>query len=426
MSDKLRRVLIRSWHFVQALWKQFKQDKVLIRSSGLAYSTLLAIVPLAAVLFALFTAFGALDELRKSVQQLLVEQFLPTRQDELTAILNELVENADKFGILGFAFLAITALFLLDAIESNFNDIWHAQRRRRLVSKITAYTSVLVLGSLFLGASLSASARIKALLFSGTVLDRSLIRRTLDWSVPLALTLLGFLLLYMIVPYTRVKWRSALFGALVAGIGWEVAKNVFANSVGQSARYSILYGSLAAIPIFLVWLYVTWVIVLLGLVIAYTHQHFGFLEKDLRLGDGPKEGRLALTLKTYALIAQKFHDAEEPPTTENLAERLLISQQVAETIVGFLVESDLVRRTATASGSGGLVPSMPLDQVQLADVLGVFVRSSADPLAPSEPLERTIEEVMGDLQAAAREALGEKTFKQLVDEMEELEDHHPE
>lgn len=417
MSDNFRRVLIRSWHFVQAVWKQFKQDKILIRSSGLAYSTLLAIVPLAAVLFALFTAFGALDELKKSVQELLVEQFLPTRQDELTAILNELIENADKFGILGFAFLAITALFLLNAIESNFNDIWHAQRRRRLVSKITAYTSVLVLGSLFLGASLSASARIKALLFSGTILDRSLIRRTFDWSVPLALTLLGFLLLYMIVPYTRVKWRSALFGALVAGIGWEVAKNVFANSVGQSARYSILYGSLAAIPIFLVWLYVTWVIVLLGLAIAYTHQHFGFLEKDLCLGDGPKEGRLSLTLKTYALVAQRFHDAAEPPTTENIAERLLISQQVTETIVGFLVESDLVRRTTTASG-GGLVPSMPLDQVQLADVLAVFVRSSSDPLAPSEPLERSIEEVMGDLQAAAREALGEKNFRQLVDEIE--------
>jgi membrane protein len=418
MPENLRRILIRGWHFVQAVWKQFKQDKIVIRSSGLAYSTLLAIVPLAAVLFALFTAFGALDELKQSVQELLVDRFLPTRQGELSAILNELIENADKFGMVGFALLAITALLLLNGIESNFNDVWHVQRRRRYLSKITAYTSVLVLGSLFLGASLSVSARIKALLFSGTILDRSLIRRTLDWSLPLGLTLLGFLLLYLIVPYTRVKWRSALFGALVAGIGWEVAKNVFANSVGQSARYSILYGSLAAIPIFLVWLYVTWVIVLLGLVIAYTHQHFDFLEKDLRLGDGPKEGRLSLTLKTYAHIAQKFHDGAEPPTTENIAERLLISQQVAEKIVGFLVESDLVRRTTVASGSGGLVPSMPLDQVQLADVLAVFVRSSADPLATSEPLERTIQEVMGDLQAAAREALGEKNFKQLIDEME--------
>jgi membrane protein len=418
MPDNLQRILIRVWHFIQAVWKQFKQDKVVIRSSGLAYSTLLAIVPLAAVLFALFTAFGALDDLKRSVQQLVVDRFLPTRQEELSVILDELIENAGTFGILGFALLAITALLLLNGIESNFNDIWHVQRRRRYLSKITAYTSVLVLGSLFLGASLSVSARIKALLFSGTILDRTLIRRTLDWSLPLTLTLLGFLLLYLIVPYTRVKWRSALFGALVAGIGWEVAKNVFANSVGQSARYSILYGSLAAIPIFLVWLYVTWVIVLLGLVIAYTHQHFDFLEKDLRLGDGPKEGRLSLTLKTYALIAQKFHDRAEPPATEYLAERLLISQQTAETIVGFLIESDLVRRAVTASGSEGLVPSMSLDQVKLADVLEVFVRSSSDPLGPSEPLERTIEEVMGDLQTAAREALGERNFRQLVEEME--------
>jgi membrane protein len=419
MPDYLRRVLIRGWHFLQAFWKQFKQDNVLIRASGLAYSTLLAIVPLAAVLFALFSAFGALDDLKRQVQEVLVEQFLPTRQDELNAILNDFIENADKFGIVGFALLAITAIFLLDGIESNFNDIWHVRSRRRFMSKIMAYTSVLVFGSLFLGASLSISARIKALLFSGTILDRSLIRRTLDWSLPLGLTLLGFLLLYLIVPYTRVKWRSALFGALLAGIGWEVAKNIFANSVGQSARYSILYGSLAVIPIFLVWLYVTWVIVLVGLLIAYTHQHFGFLEKDLRLRDGPMEGRLSVTLKIYALIARQFYDGGEPPLTENIAERLLISQAVAERIVGFLEESELVRRTTTESGSGGLVPSMPLDQVKLADVLGVFVRSSSDPLGSSEPLERTVEEVMGSLQSAAREALGERNFRELVVEMQE-------
>jgi uncharacterized BrkB/YihY/UPF0761 family membrane protein len=182
MPDNLQRILIRVWHFIQAVWKQFKQDKVVIRSSGLAYSTLLAIVPLAAVLFALFTAFGALDDLKRSVQQLVVDRFLPTRQEELSVILDELIENAGTFGILGFALLAITALLLLNGIESNFNDIWHVQRRRRYLSKITAYTSVLVLGSLFLGASLSVSARIKALLFSGTILDRTLIRRTLDWS----------------------------------------------------------------------------------------------------------------------------------------------------------------------------------------------------------------------------------------------------
>lgn len=420
MPDRLRRPLIRCWHFVQALWKQIKQDKVIIRASGLAYSTLLAIVPLAAVLFALFTAFGALDELKQRVQQVLVGQFLPTRQDELTAMLNDFIDNAGKFGVVGFALLVVTALLLLNAIESNFNEIWHVRRRRRWVSRITSYTAVLVLGSLFLGASLSVSARIKALLFTDTILDRSLIRRTIDWSLPLGLTLLGFLLLYLIVPYTRVRWRSALLGALLAGAGWEVAKNVFANSVGQSARYSILYGSLAVIPIFLVWLYVTWVIVLVGSVIAYTHQHFDVLEKDLRLGDRPREGRLSLSLKTYALIAQHFQQGLEPPTTEQIAGQLLISQEEAEETVGHLVETGLARPTADPAAESGLVPSMPLDQVKLADVLGVFVRPASEPLAAAGPLERSVEEVMGDLQAAAREALGEKNFKQLVEAAEEL------
>ena len=154
--------LIRGWHFLLALWGQINHDKVVIRASGLAYVSLLALVPLVAVLIAIFTAFGALDDLRMRVEEFLVSQFLPTRQDEIAAYLNDFVNNAKELGFLGFAFLTITAILLLDSIESNFNDIWHVRERRRIVNKVTAYTSVLVLGSLFLGTSLSVSARISA------------------------------------------------------------------------------------------------------------------------------------------------------------------------------------------------------------------------------------------------------------------------
>jgi membrane protein len=409
------KALIRVWHFLLALWGQYRGDKVVIRASGLAYVSLLALVPLVAVLIAIFSAFGALDDLRLRFEEFLVSQFLPTRQDEIATYLNEFVDNAKELGFLGFAFLTITAILLLNSIESNFNDIWHVRKRRHIVSKVTAYTSVLVLGPLSLGTSLSVSARLKALIFSGTLLDRSFVRKTMDYSVPLALTLLGFLLLYLIVPNIRVRWRSAALGALVAGVGWELAKNGFANWMGQSVRYSTLYGSLATIPIFLVWLYVTWVIVLIGLEVAFTHQHFAVLERDLQLRDGEQEDRASLALKVFALIAQRFHTGEPPPSLDEVAERFLVPLEEAERTVGSLVEAGLARTAAIDSGGEGLVPATSLEHVKAIDVLRPFQPSPGDGIEPQRAIELAVASLMGQIQTATREALAERSFKEIVE-----------
>ncbi len=415
--ERLLAAPTRVWHFVLALWQQFNQDKVIIRASGLAYVSLLAFVPLVAVLFALFSAFGALDELKLRVQEFFVSNFLPTRQDEIVGYVNEFIENAAAMSFVGFAFLAVTALLLLNSIESNFNELWHVRDRRRPMSKITAYTSVLVLGTLFLGTSLSVSARIKAMLFRGTFLDQSFIERILAWSLPLILTLLGFLLLYMIVPNTRVRWRSAALGALLAGIAWEVAKNVFANSVGQSERYTTLYGSLAVFPIFLVWLYVTWVIVLLGLEIAFTHQHFRVLEKGLRLKHGFEADRVSLALKVYTLIAQRFRAGSSPPSTQELVERFLVPFAEAEKVTNCLIDADLARTSTTSSGDKGLVPATSLDRVRAVDVFAALLESSEDPLESDKPLEQAVADLVGEFRAAGRKAVGETTFYEIVEEL---------
>ncbi len=417
--------LIRGWHFLLALWGQINHDKVVIRASGLAYVSLLALVPLVAVLIAIFTAFGALDDLRMRVEEFLVSQFLPTRQDEIAAYLNDFVDNAKELGFLGFAFLTITAILLLDSIESNFNDIWHVRERRRIVNKVTAYTSVLVLGSLFLGTSLSVSARLKALLFTGTILDRSFVRRTIDYSVPLALTLLGFLLLYLIVPNIRVRWRSAALGALVAGIGWELAKNGFANWVGQSVRYSTLYGSLAAIPIFLVWLYFTWVIVLVGLEVAFTHQHFAVLERDLQLRDGEQENRDSLALKTFALIAQRFHAGEQPPSLEEVAARFLVPLERAEFTVRSLVEAGLARKASVDSGGEGLVPARSLERIRAIDVLQPFQPSPGDAEESRLAIESAVASLMGQIQTATRQALADRGFNEIIEDLDDLSSPPP-
>ncbi len=145
--------------FVQATWQQLGRDKVIIRASGLAYSSLLAAVPLVAVAFAMFSAFGAFDDIKQRVQEFLFSQFLPTSQDEIVEYVNQFADSASRLGLIGFLFLVLAAILLLDNIESNFNQIWHVTSPRRFIAKITSYTSVLVFGTLLLGASITISAR---------------------------------------------------------------------------------------------------------------------------------------------------------------------------------------------------------------------------------------------------------------------------
>jgi len=407
------RAVVRTIQFVQATWHQLGRDKVIIRASGLAYSSLLAAVPLVAVGFAMFSAFGAFDDVQQKVQDLIISQFLPTSQDVIAEYFNGFAHAASKLGLIGFLFLVLTAILLLDNIESNFNSIWHVTTHRRFVAKITSYTSVLVFGTLFIGASITMSARIKATLFRDILFDPTTLERLGSWLFPLSLSFLAFLLMYLVVPFTRVRLKSALLGALVGSILWELGKNLFANTVGQSVRYSTIYGSLAVIPIFLIWLYITWIIVLLGLEISFTHQHFAALIRSRSMGDRDDCDRVPTGLQIYTLIARRFHQGKDPPTADELSRRFLVATGSVDSHIDRLVKSGLARRVAIGSGIEGVVPARSLAEVRVADVIAAFIPMGDEEMR-RRPIELAVEEIVSHFRDAGFEAVGKTTFLELV------------
>ncbi len=408
-----QRALVRFVQFVIGLWAQFNRDRVIIRASGLAYSSLLAAVPLIAVVFALLSAFGALDDLKLQVQEFFLTNLLPARQDEIVGLLDQFTSNTAKLGFLGFAFLTLAAVLLIDNVESNFNDIYHVPSRRRFFSKITAYTSVLVLGTLFMGASISLSAQVNAMFHAEVQLDLSWISFQMSWLFPLVLAFLTFLVAYTVVPFTRVRFKSAVIGAACSAVLFEVAKYLFADSVGQSVRYSTVYGSLAVIPIFLIWLYITWIIVLLGLEVVYTHQHFLTLLRSRVIRGGPEGDRVATGLRIFTLVAKRFEHGEEPPTCDQLSERLLVPVGAVEARVRRLVDVGLVRRVETESDAFGIVPSMSPDKVLVSDVIGVFEPEIMEP-GPNRPIEKTINDLMIEFLDAGHEKFENVTFADVL------------
>jgi membrane protein len=407
------RGLVRLIQFLTTLSEQLVRDKVIIRASGLAYSSLLATVPLIAVVFALLSAFGALDDLKRGVQHFLFSYFLPAQHDEIATLVDQFTVNAAKLGFFGFVFLMLAAVLLLDSVENNFNGIYHVASRRRLVNKITAYTAVLVVGTLFVGASISISARVEAMLVRDVPIDLSWITLQTAWLFPLILVFLAFLLAFTVVPFTRVRVRSAVVGAMTSAVLFELAKNLFANSVGHSVRYSTLYGSLAVVPIFLIWLYVTWIVVLFGLEVAFTHQHFLTLLRSRVVRDGGNGDPLGMGLRLFALVAQRFDAGDDPPTSDQLSRRLLVPLESVELRVQRLVEAELLRQVALGPDTEGIVPARSPDRVMVSEVIDVFQPQRHD-LAPNRRVEHAVALVMDEFLEAGHRAVGDLSFRSLL------------
>ena len=407
------RAVVRFIQFVQATWSQLNRDKVIIRASGLAYSSLLAAVPLVAVGFALFSAFGAFDDVKQKVQDFLFTQFLPTSQDEILQYFNQFAEGASKLGLIGFLFLVLASILLLDNIESNFNQIWHVTTRRKFIAKITSYTSVLVFGTLLLGTSITMSARIKAMLFRDIPFDPGTLEKLGAWFFPLFFTFLAFWLMYLVIPFTRVKIKSALVGAVIGSILWELGKNFFATSVGTSVRYSTIYGSLAVIPIFLIWLYITWIIILLGLEIAFTHQHFAALVRSKAAGERDECDRVPTGLQLFLLVAKRFHEGKDPPTADELSRCFFVATGSVDNHLERLEAAGLVRRVAIGPSDAGVVPARSLAEVRLAQVIAAFIPMGDEEIR-QRPIELAVDEIVSNFRDAGFETIGETTILELL------------
>lgn len=408
--------LLRLAQFLAGVVTEFNKDKCMIRASGLSYALLLALVPLTTLTFALFSAFSAFEKSKEKVQNFIFSQILPTSQDEIIAYIDQFTSNASKLGMVSVIFFALTAVMLLDNIEKNFNEIWAVSRKRKFFNKMTSYTTFLLFGSLLIGASFSITAKIKSALKLDGILEVGFFSKVSLWLFPLGLSFLAFLLMYYAIPFTKVKFKSAAIGAFIGSAMWEIGKNAFSHSVGSSVKYSAIYGSIALIPIFLVWLYITWMIVLIGLEITYTHQNFNALISNRIFRNPSGIQRLGLALKFFTFIATSFHKGEVPPKMDDLAGRFETPIEVAGTYVDLLMERNLVHEI-TSSGDG-YVPSQSLDKITVKDVINAVFIDVENRKTSRETLDQTIENSLTSFQQAGNGAIGNDTFLEYLKKIE--------
>ncbi|MCW8930736.1 MAG: YihY family inner membrane protein [Gammaproteobacteria bacterium] len=264
------------FHFVLFVLQRFSLLRCTEMASALSYTSLLSLVPLLAVIFAGFSSFSVFQDLFLEIQQFIFSNFIPSSSELIQNYLNEFVSKASRLTLVGLLGLFAVALLLMWQIDKALNHIWGEKKSKNLLRTFLTYWAVLTLGPILMGVSLMVTSYIVSLPLITNAADTIGVRSQMLRMVPVIMTLLAFTLVYLVVPNARVKLLHALIGGLTATLFFELSKKGFALYVSYNTTYSSLYGTLATVPIFLIWIYISWLVTLLGAVTARSLSLFDF------------------------------------------------------------------------------------------------------------------------------------------------------
>lgn len=253
-----------AWEFAVALVNRFREERATQTAGSLTYTTLLALVPLLTVALAAATAFPVFDEWIASLQRFVTENLLPNTPavDMVMEQVNAFTRNVGRLTAIGVVGFAVTSVLLMLTVDNSLNRIFRVHRRRSLMQNVFVYWAVITLGPVLVGASLSIT--YLAVRQSLGALQLDVLADAALGVLPFLFTCAALVLLYAVVPARPVQWSHALAGGILAAVGFEIAKRAFALYLFRVPTYKLIYGAFATIPIFLVWLYVSWLVVLTG------------------------------------------------------------------------------------------------------------------------------------------------------------------
>ena len=251
--------------FCTTFWQRFNQNKLTQAAGYLTYSTMLAIVPLIMVVFSIFSAFPVFNEVTGALKAFIFTNFAPSASDMVGQYIDEFVNNSKKMSAVGIISLIVVALMLINSIDRTLNSIWHDTETRPIFTSFAIYWLILTLGPLLVGASIAASTYVKTMFESASNFSFGL--KLLSF-VPFLSTWFIFTLIYMVVPNKKVSIKHSAAGALIAAVFFTLGKQAFTWYIVTFPSYQLIYGAMATLPIMLLWIQLSWTVVLLGAQLA--------------------------------------------------------------------------------------------------------------------------------------------------------------
>ena len=356
---------LRCLDFIRYVFARFFQHNCTEVAASLTFTTLLSLVPLIAIALTMIAAFPAFAEYSDQIKVFILNTMVPEAANRIIAVyMQKFADNAVQLTTVGTTFLGVTALALMLTIDKALNTIWRVTRLRPLLHRLLIYWTMLTIGPLLMGASLSLTSWLIGISM-GLTQDIPGIKIALLQLAPLLLTSIAFSIPYLIVPNRRVAWRHAIAGGVAAAIGFEIMKQGFAFYITHFPTYQAVYGAFATVPIFLLWIYLSWLMVLLGAVIAASLSSWQFAEWR---GYPAAQGRRFLdALRLLQALGGALKNGKVE-TYASLHKQLMLSFEEMEQILELMSGANLVRQVKT----GGWVQILDPDKIMVADIYRLF------------------------------------------------------
>ncbi|MBS0568537.1 MAG: YihY family inner membrane protein [Proteobacteria bacterium] len=345
--------------FGRFMLKRFLDDRCPQAAGALAYTTLFALVPLITAVLGILSAFPAFAEWQDRITQYLFDNFVPSAGDTIHAYFTEFTANAGKATAIGILVLLFSVISLMMSIEDAFNRIWRVPTGRPLTSRLLMYWAVLTAGPILMVGALAISSYVFALPMLAQAGESFQVKARLLGLLPSLIQWFALTAIYGLVPNCRVRIRHAAIGALIAAVAFELVKRGFVLYVGKS--YNQVYGALAILPMFIVWIYLSWIIVLVGASIAATLAAFDYRPDAPKLAAGDELRGLVRVLAHFAQ-AQRLG---EGLNVDALRQREpFLSDASTQRYLGDLTKAGLIRR----SEAGDFVLARDLATVSLYEL----------------------------------------------------------
>lgn len=415
--DWPQRISYRVVRLLFVLVRELSTGQLTLRAMSLVYTTLLSMVPLLAVSFSVLKAFGVHNQIEPLLLNLV--EPLGDKGDEIVATVLGFVENM-KVGVLGsvgLALLLYTVISLIQKVEVSFNHVWQASSSRSLSRRFSDYLSVIMVGPVLVFSALGMTATMMSSEVVQAVVSVEPLGSILvvvSRLIPLLLIIFAFCFAYMFVPNTRVQFSSALVGAVVGGVLWQATGVIFAEFAASSTRYAAIYSGFAILILFMIWLYLSWLILLLGAQVAFFHQY----PERVRLSDQriPLSGRLReqLALLVIYRIADRFVRLGQPLPQEQLAQQLQMPGERVAEVLELLCNRDLLLET------GSEPPEFLLAHDPASLSLVQLLRKLRDPveeqtlLAEKVCSEPAVDDLMNGMETAVAVWLQDMSLRDLV------------
>jgi membrane protein len=391
----------------------FLDDQCFLRASALAFTTILSFVPFFALTFAVLKGLGVQNE----IEPYLIQQ-VAVGQEELVDKIITYINNTKmtSVGAIGLVSLLFTVIALLGNIEESFNSIWGVKETRSLYRKFSDYLSVVVSAPLLLFAATSVTTTLQNQNLVQWLMTSTYLGDVIIYAVrfvPYISMWVAFMFLYIFIPNTRIRFKSAAIGGIFAGTIWQLAQWGFIHFQVGVAKYNAIYGTLALVPIFMVWIYISWVIVLLGLEVVYAHQNLQTFRREVGHKPINYAGREMVALLVLYHTVDAFYRQVEPWNAERLAAELdmpvrFIRDVIDELIAfGYLVES--------GSEIPAFLPAKAPEHMVVRDILKALKKYGEDwlPQSMSRGGER-LSRVVSTVEQTKDQALAGMTMRDVV------------